>query len=286
MFGVGWECFPGETYRTNSSLHWKFGFVPKSFKREILHLDCEEQSWVDALNRLISVDWDILLCQENVEEFLGYSHLKFYGKVSTPSKAKIGSRGLPSADNSRRHSSRPSLDGGSRRGSPSFSLGGSSSKHRHSRGAEDSSCHSGSKRRKVSPPVLSDIEEEEAEDEVPLALKSSRHGTNSGYEDTPCAFSPISGVHTEVTDLEVRDILEVEVPSSRQPSVLKASIAYGSRLPLVPSTSGKEPIVPPVDESALESSEEFDSPIQHLPLVEPARHSIKSLCSTFYWLRN
>lgn len=180
MSSVGYERFPGETYRTDSSLRWEFGSILESFNREISLLDRKEQFRVDALNRLTSVEWDILICKENVEKFLGYSHLKFYCKVSSPSKAKKGSWGLPSADYSRRHSSRPSSRGGSRRGSASFSLGGGSSKCKHSHGAEGSSHHSCSKRRKVSLPVPSDVEEEEAEDEVPLTRKSSRHETNSG----------------------------------------------------------------------------------------------------------
>lgn len=159
MSGVGCERFPRETYQTESSLHWNFGFVPKSFKREISRLDHEEQSRVDALNRLITLSWETLLCKENVENFLGYSQLKFYSPVSSPPTTKKGSRGLPSADDSRRHYSRPYSGSGSRRGSPKLSLGGGSSRRKHCRRAKGSSSHSGSKRRRVSPPIASDIEE-------------------------------------------------------------------------------------------------------------------------------
>lgn len=135
---------------------------------------------MDILNESNLINWDVLLCKKNIEEYLGYSHLRFYGKVSSSSKVRKDSQGLSSADDSRRHSSRSSSGGGSRRDSPSLSLGGSSSKRRHSHEAEGSSRRSGSKQRKVSPLIPSDVEEEDVEDEVPLAYKSSRHGANSG----------------------------------------------------------------------------------------------------------
>ncbi|KAB1222983.1 hypothetical protein CJ030_MR2G020034 [Morella rubra] len=72
-----------------------------------------------------------------------------------------------------------------------------------------------------------------------------------------------------------------EVPPSQQSSVLGASIASGSRLPLVPSASDKELAMSLVDESASESSEESGPPIQSdLDVSELAYNTkLESACS-------
>lgn len=96
-----------------------------------------------------------------------------------------------------------------------------------------------------------------------------------GHSDLPGARAD-SVVHSEMLlTSKVPLVISswAEVPSSQQPSVLGAFIAGGSRLPLVPSTSGKEPAMSPVVTSASESSAESDSPIQHPSLVEPAWRS-------------
>ncbi|KAB1206505.1 hypothetical protein CJ030_MR7G000039 [Morella rubra] len=133
MSSVGWEHFPCENLRSESSLCCVFGSVPKCHKREVPNLNRGEWAQVATI-----------------------------------------------ADS-------------------------------HSGEAEGSSHHSSSKKRKMSPPVASDAEEEKGE--VPLDRRSSKYRTNTGSEDVPRIFSPISGVHAQVMDPEVRDVPEVGVPS-------------------------------------------------------------------------
>lgn len=40
------------------------------------------------LNESEPIDWDVLLCKENVKEYFGYSHLKFYGGLSSASRVR------------------------------------------------------------------------------------------------------------------------------------------------------------------------------------------------------
>ncbi|KAB1212710.1 hypothetical protein CJ030_MR5G009752 [Morella rubra] len=193
MSGVGWERFPDEDHQSDSSLCWVFGFVPEHYRREVTSLTSMEQVHVDVIARVSPIDWNALLCKEN-KDILGYIVPEPPLKGSPSSQARKVSHDCSSCDDSRKGSSR-------------FSLGGASSKWRHSREAEGSSHRPSSKKRKTSPPVASKAEEE---DEVPLGRKSSKHRTNSGFEDIPRMFSPISGVHMEVANPEVRDIHEAQ----------------------------------------------------------------------------
>lgn len=131
MSSIGWEHFPGESSRS-SSLCWNFGSVLESYKKDIPNLDPLEEGRVNTLFEGGPVDWDVLLCKENVEEYLGYSCLDFSKVVSPPPRTRRDS-------------------------CPSLSLGGGSSKRRPSREAEGSLSHSGFKRRRMPSSVPSDI---------------------------------------------------------------------------------------------------------------------------------
>ncbi|KAB1226270.1 hypothetical protein CJ030_MR1G003753 [Morella rubra] len=187
-----------------------------------------------------------------------------------------------------------SLGGGTRRDSHNLPLGSCSSKRRPSHEAKASSSCSGYKRRRMPSPAPSDREEDEADDGILLACRPSRHGANNDdSKEMPPVRSLNAGVRTEVVDLEMRDIPEVggvplvrqtgvEVPTTRQPSALEASIvgdsgmqetaptgepsmpvastAGSSGLSLAPLAKGKGILVPPAGELDLESSEDLDSP--------------------------
>lgn len=112
-----------------------------------------------------------------------------------------------------------------------------------------------------------------------------------GHSDLPRTRA-ISEVNFEMLlTLGLPSENSVEMPSSRRPSVLRASIAggvgasepvlagepnaltvsvaSGSELPLVPLSKGKELTVSPRDEPTSKSFEESDSPIPRPPLVKP-----------------
>lgn len=120
---------------------WDFRSVPKSYKKDLSILNHDEQSQEADLSESEPVDWNVLLCKKNVEEYLGYSYLKFSRVVSPPPWT-------------RKDSCNVSLGGGTRRDSSSLSFGGGSSKCRPSREAEGSSSRSDSKRRRISPLFL------------------------------------------------------------------------------------------------------------------------------------
>lgn len=103
---------------------------------------------------------------------------------------KKGSRGLPFVDDSMRHYSRPYSGSGSRKGSPKFSLGGGSSRRKHSCRAEGSFSHSGSKRRRVSPPIASNTEEKKLRTRClwNANLRSMRPIVESTYEIFPLSI--------------------------------------------------------------------------------------------------
>ncbi|KAB1222741.1 hypothetical protein CJ030_MR2G026835 [Morella rubra] len=62
IFGDGWECFPSENHRSDSSMCRAFGSIPDHYRREITALTLSEQAHVDAILEAGSVDWNALDC--------------------------------------------------------------------------------------------------------------------------------------------------------------------------------------------------------------------------------
>ncbi|KAB1223853.1 hypothetical protein CJ030_MR2G009206 [Morella rubra] len=244
MSGVGWERFPGEDLRGESSLCWVFGSVPDHCRRDVTGLTPLEQAHVDAILQVGSIDWNALVCREN-EGWLGHTMSEPSPRANPSPRSERGTRERLSREDSRKESSRASA-------------GGTFTKLRFSREAEGSSQRHSSRKRRRSPPVASEVEEVEAE-EASLARTSSKRGTSSGPEDVAHTSSPSSGIRTGIPVPAVKEIREIGTPSFG--ISLAAPSVYGG-LPSPPRTSNPTatttPVLPGISTAERSETDEED----------------------------